>query len=141
MSRWTYITACISADTCLDESKSEIRKRVKKVLKTAPKITGSERDADIFINFQSGYNTSIGKDCNHCKFGASVTCLEDGGFSCDGPDDYICPDSKYQTCIVMSVQGDLRDRTKQQTIKEFNDFLAYLEKYFLIRNYSVNVEE
>lgn len=141
MSCWTHITACISVDTCMNEPKSEIRKRVKEVLKTAPKITGSEGNADVFINFQSGYNTSIHGDCDHCEFGTSVVYSEDGEFSCDGPDDYVCPDSKYQTCIVISVQGDLRDRMKQQTQKEFDAFMRYIGVKFFIRDYSVNVEE
>lgn len=137
---WTHITACLSVDTCWEKTKPEIRKALKEILKSAPKITGSERDAEIFVNFPSGYNCSTSCDCEHCEFGPSVVHLEEGGFSCDGPEGYDCPEGKFQTCIVISIQGDLRDRTKEQTQREFDEFIKYIEAYFIIRDYSMNIE-
>ena len=56
MSWWTHITACLSVDTGLAERRSHVKKVITKELKEAPKITGSERDADVFVNMQSGSN-------------------------------------------------------------------------------------
>lgn len=137
---WAHITACLSVDTCWNEPKPVLRKKVRKVLKNAPKITGSEGDADVFINIQSGYNSSVSCDCDHCKFGPSIIHLKEGGFTCDGPEDYTCPDAKFQTCIVISVQGDLRDRDRDTTTKEFCRFVDYLKEFFIIRDYSWHIE-
>ena len=58
---------------------------------------------------------------------------------CDAPDNYNCS-GKYQTCVVISIQGDLRDRISDQTNREFSEFLNYIKSYYYIRDYSVNVE-
>lgn len=109
MSCWTHITACFSVDTGIIAKKAEVLKRVKSYLKTAPKITGSESDADIFVNVQKGYDV----------FGS-------GG--------------KFQTRVVISIQGDLRDRMYDQTKEEFDEFLKYIKDKYYIRDYSVNIE-
>lgn len=59
----------------------------------------------------------------------------------DGPDDFECPDGEYQTCILISIQGDLRDRLPEQTQEEFNTFLKFIEEKYYVRDYSVNIEE
>lgn len=66
MSHWTHITACLSVDTGIQDKR--IKSIVRKYINKAPKITGSERDADIFINVQKGHNIWISKDCNRCPY-------------------------------------------------------------------------
>ena len=69
MSNWTHITACLSIDTCTNLTRSEMRKELKHILKIAPKITGSENDAEIFINIPKGYNCSSYEiDCKGCEY-------------------------------------------------------------------------
>ena len=119
MSRWTHITACLSVDTDIKKLKPQLKTEIKNILKDAPKITGSEADADIFINIPSGYNCSL-----HYVNDTGKRCFEE-----------------YQTCVVISIQGDLRDRTKRQTKKEFEAFKNYIEKYMYIRDYSVNIDD
>jgi hypothetical protein len=89
----------------------DIEAYVEDKLKNAPKITGSERDADIFVNAEPGRNISVSKDCARCDYGGTIRSCEDGGFECDADDDYRCPYGTYQSRAVITVCGDLRDRT------------------------------
>lgn len=142
MSCWTHITACFSVETGMIAKNAILKRRVRSILKHAPKITGSEGDASIFINIQEGHNWSMSRDCEHCKYRDTLRdVVIDGeeGQTCDGPDDYDCS-AEYQSCIVISIQGDLRDRMKPETQKEFEDFKSFLEKRFYVRDYSVNIE-
>lgn len=142
MSYWTHITACLSVETNIAAKKPQLMKQVKEYLQDAPKITGSEGNADIFVNIPSGYNWYVSIDCEHCKYNDTIqeyTDKEGGYFECDRPEDYDCS-AKYQTCVVISIQGDLRDRTRQHTKKEFNEFKKYLSRVWYIRNYTVKIE-
>lgn len=125
MSMWTHIVGAIYVDTFRKDE--NIKEWVENQLKEAPKITGSEQDADIFVNVLSGHNTWSSCDCEHCKYGESVTHLEEGGFQCDAEEGYNCPEGKYQTCVVITIVGDLRDRTEEQTKMELDKFLKYIK--------------
>ena len=126
MSFWTHIVGVLHVDTfhCCDD----IQKYVEEALKGAPQITGSERPADVFVNVQSGHNISTSFDCNRCEFKDTIIHFEEGGMSCDAPDGYSCPYGAYQTRVVITVQGDLRDRMKQITKNEWKKFRRYIEK-------------
>lgn len=138
MSLWTHITSCISVDTCIYSK--DLKLLVEAFLTTAPKITGSEGDADVFVNIQSGHNYWTNYDCEHCEYRLTLReSLEDDQTEvCDAPKDHDCS-GEYQSCVVISIQGDLRDRTKEQTQKEFDAFLKYIEDRYLIRDYAVNI--
>lgn len=141
MSRWTHITSCISVDTF--KTSLEPEKMVQDYMKNAPKITGSEGDADIFINIPSGFNVYISHNCKHCTWKDTLRDVVVDGEEyeeCDAPDGYDCS-AEYQTCVVISIQGDLRDKGKEETEKEFNEFLKYIEKAYSIRDYSINIKE
>ena len=143
MSMWTHITACMSVETGIVAKKQELKKQVKEYLDKAPKITGSEGPADVFVNIQGGYSFYTSHDCDRCKYKDSIIELKD-----ENGDDYItCSEAEkrdcsaeYQTRIVISVQGDLRDRVKEETEKEFEEFKKYVEKLGYIRDYAVNIE-
>lgn len=142
MSCWTHITACLSVETEMLRKKPELKREIQKIIRQGPKITGSERNADIFVNIPSGYNWFISHDCEHCKYKETLrTITIDGkkGQECDGPENYDCS-NKYQSDVVISIQGDLRDRTKEETQKEFNEFMKYITTKCYIRDYSVNIE-
>ena len=115
MSFWTHIVASIDVDTCIecDTLKSDVAK----MLEAAPKITGSEGDADVFVNVLSGYNVFSWRNGNH---------------------------RQYQTRVVITVVGDLRDRMRERTTKEWRAFKKFVEKSineigFIIRNCSCNI--
>lgn len=144
MSMWTHITACISLETGAIMKKPELKKYVQNYLSKAPKITGSEGNADVFVNIQSGYSWYMNRDCEHCKYQDKLIDVK----GVDDKEDYKLCDyasnrncsREYQTRVVISVQGDLRDRMEVDTKKEFEKFKTYLEKLGYIRDYAVNIE-
>lgn len=138
MSMWTHIAATLDVETYIEDK--NIKNTVVEMLSKAPEITGSEGNADVFVNVLSGYNTSTNADCNACKYKESVVILEDG-FQCEAEDDFVCPDGEYQTRVVITILGDQRDRREEQTKREYLSFVQFLEKEcgFFIRNASVSI--
>lgn len=125
MSWWTYIVATIDIDTW--KERHDIKEYVEKLLKDAPPITGSERNADVFVNVRKGHNVSIAPDCPLCPFFGGYNA---GGYEiCRKPTVAKCidPISEYQTRVVITVAGDLRDRHKPQTQAEWRAFKKYVE--------------
>lgn len=125
MSYWTHIVGVLHVDTY--HECDDIAEYVRGFLKSAPKITGSESDADVFVNAEPGYCLFISCDCGRCQYGNTIQHYEDG-FDCDRPDGFRCPRGEYQTRAIITVCGDLRDRMKAQTRKEWNAFHNYLVK-------------
>lgn len=125
MSIWSHIIGVIHVDTY--KQVDDIEEYVRDALKNAPKITGSEGDAAVYVNAEQGYSTSVYHDCNHCEY-KKTTHRDEYGFSCDKPDGYRCPSRKYQTRVIITVQGDLRDRTKATTRKQWNIFQKFISK-------------
>ena len=116
MSRWTHITSCMSVDTCIENTK-RVKKSIIDYINKAPKITGSEGDAEIYVTLQRGHNVSSWKRNSKNEF------------------------IEYQTCIVISIQGDLRDKDGETTKTEFINFLNYIKKEYIVRDYSINIED
>jgi hypothetical protein len=135
MSHWTHIVATLDVDTWKLERDS-IKEYVEKLLEEAPRITGSEGDAEVIVNIKEGHNFYTSQDCKKCKFYETLT--ETG---CDSPDDFKCPDGEYQSRVVITVVGDLRDRFPEQTKKEYQAFKKYVSKAldFEIRNSAVKI--
>lgn len=113
MSRWTHITSCMSVDTC-ELNKNRIKKSIIDYINNAPSITGSEGDAEVYITLQRGHNVSTWSRDKDCSV-------------------------YYQTCIVISIQGDLRDKDGESTKEEFINFLDYIGKKYIVRDYSINI--
>lgn len=140
MSSWTHIVAAIDVDTFIDSH--TIQQDVEKLLAAAPKITGSEGDADVFVNVLSGYNHHIYRDCERCDFYEGES--SDGKLYCRKGDGDSCLDSKFQTRVVITVIGDLRDRDREETKQEWLAFKTYIYKSvndtgFWVRNCSCNI--
>jgi hypothetical protein len=101
---WTHIVASIDVDTFIQSD--TIKEDVEKMLEKAPKITGSQGPADVFVNVLSGHCISIYEN-DECK--------------------------KFQSRIVITVIGDLGDRMKDQTEKEwkaFKDFIGIEPEFY-----------
>ena len=112
MSMWTHVTGCIYLDTMV--TKRNIKKYVENILKNAPLITGSEQNADVFINPLNGYNTSI----------------------------YNSQSIKnFQTCVGITIVADLRDREIEETREEIENFLDFIRDNFLIINIGLNLTD
>lgn len=134
MSVWTHIVAVLDVNTYAEVD--DIEAYARKKLENAPKITGSEEDAVVFVNAVPGYNISTGADCSRCEHGAANHTV------CNAPEDYVCPHGEYQTRVVVTVQGDLRDREQEQTWSEWFKFKSFIEDEleWTFRNYTVRVE-
>ena len=125
MSWWTYIVATIDVDTW--QERHDIKEYVENLLKDAPPITGSEGNADVFVNVRGGHSVTVFPDCKLCPFF--------GGY--DSEDEWICrkptpikcpePETEYQSRVVITVAGDLRDRYMPQTKAEWRAFKKYVE--------------
>lgn len=139
MSCWTHIVATIDVETYKEDN--NIKTIVEDMLKDAPKITGSERNADIFVNVYSGHNMWMGADCEHCEYKDTIQHLESGGFICDAIEGYKCPEGEYQTRVIITVAGNLRDRMKEQTKREYQEFIQYIKNTlnFDIENSTIKI--
>lgn len=138
MSRWTHVIGSIYLET-YKETKN-IEEYVKDIIDKAPKITGSEKNCDVFINALSGHNTWTNCDCENCEYKNSIKHLKEGEFQCSASDDYVCPEAEYQTCVAITFVGDLRDRSGQETCKDISNFIIYLLKTGMtIDYYSIKV--
>ena len=65
------------------QPKSVLKKIIMKELKEAPKITGSEKCADVFVNVKSGSNFWTSSDCNRCPFGETAEWSKEKGYECE----------------------------------------------------------
>lgn len=136
MSMWTHIVAAIDCETYIHSN--VIKADVEKLLEDAPTITGSEGSADVFVNVLSGHNIWTNCDCKHCKYQDTIQHdKENGGFCCGCPDGYECPEGEYQTRVVITVVGDLRDRMRNTTEAEWQEFKTYIEKHINGRGFSI----
>lgn len=127
MSFWTHIVGVIHVNTYRETK--DIQQYVEQALADAPKITGSEFDADVFVNIKSRHNVTTAKclseiGCEH--FGGHC----EGGFHCnyEGPYNVEMCYTEFQTVVVITVCGDLRDRSLKQTKKEWHEFHRYIAK-------------
>lgn len=116
MSKWTHITGAIHIDTFRELDKPQLKEHIEGELVKAPQITGSEENAETFVNVLGGYNT----------------------WSYDVELDM---DMEYQTDVVITLNGDLRDRETIETLAEAKAFLEFLRKNFYIVNYSITIED
>lgn len=125
MSQWTSIAGVVYLDTML--TIPNIKEFVEKFLEYAPKITGSERNANIFVNVVNHNNFFDDAPCYSCVYGNTVKRLGDNSFICKSYKDYKCPELQCQTKIVITVIGELRDKNIEDTKKEWKEFLKYLK--------------
>ena len=124
MSRWTHIIGSFYIETNVETD--NLKSYIEDQLKFAPKITGSEKDVDIFVNPLSGHNTFVSSDCKRCKYKETLKSLDNEFLECDADNGYHCPEGNYQTCAVITIVGDLRDRDADTTISETVSFMDYL---------------
>lgn len=125
MSHWCSITACIYVNTDIEDK--NIKTIVEEKLKLAPKITGSEGNADVFVNTLSGYNVWISADCDNCPYKDTII-RHGGAFSCEPDEGYECKEVEYQTNICISIVGSLRDKWAEETESEYKEFLDWVSK-------------
>lgn len=119
MSKWVQVVGTIVVDT-FAESSAEAMFIAQTVVNHLPKITGSERDVEYYLNLIKDYNSSS-------------NCDEFGKFS----NLYNCQDFhcfKSQTWVLITLQGSLRDREIQETLKETTKMLNRLSTRLWVRD-------
>ena len=141
MSMWSEIHAYLVVDTCRDQFVDELETAdltAKELLKHAPHITGSEGDAEVFVNVSK---LITGHDqCDMCPYkkidskkGSWYCVLEetenDNYFNKENWRETVCNKNIHQDrrpIIVITIIGALRDRTKKQTKKEYDNFKKFI---------------
>lgn len=147
MSRWSYCNAIISIYTYNEIP--NFKELIDVVLNNAPKITGSEGDCVYTtIDFVQGKACSF--PCNKCPIYCDTVTKKTKKYCPGFSSGYLTKKdienclirnleyslynkmtSYYDRCkIVISDMHGLRDKTKEETIKEFNDFIKYLKTIF-----------
>lgn len=111
---WTHVTGAIYVNM-YSQSNEQTLNHARHMLANAPKVTGSEGDMQTYVNILSGYS--------HVEF--------DNGIK-----------RKWQTGVVISLVGDLRDRTIEKTNQELRTFLNYIkDSKCYMHNLSVSVTD
>lgn len=119
MSMWTHIIGVLYIDTCEVMEKEELKKFVEDKLANAPKITGSEENTSYYVNVLNGSNFSTSEIVS----GAIVN-------------------KEYQTCVAITLIGDLRDREREFTEAELEMFIDYIKDAFaMVRDYSICIDD
>lgn len=138
MSNWTNIAVVLDVDTCMESENP--REEIEELLKDAPKITGSEGNAEIFVNIPSGYNTSHIANCSECKHYTDK--VRANNEPCLFYSDPGCPIIEYQTRATITIQGNLRDRKLEETTEEYKKFSLFINDTlnFLVINEAVSIQ-
>ena len=147
MSRWSYCNAIISIYTYGEIP--NFKELIDIVLDKAPKITGSEGDCVYTaIDFVEGKASSY--PCNKCPIYCDTVTKRTKKY-CPGVNSGYLTEKDIENCLIRSLgyslfnkmisyydrckiivsdMHGLRDKTKDETIKEFNDFIKYLKTIF-----------
>lgn len=113
MSSWTYVVGAIEVDT-YGRTSAESIYIAQSVVDHLPKITGGERDANIYVNLVDGYNSG----CSHDEFGNYSNLSNRNQYKM----------FESQTKVVITINGSLRDRHFIETIREATSFINRLSK-------------
>lgn len=141
MSKWVHVVGAIDVETYLEID--SIQEVMDECIKNAPKITGSEMNCEVYAKVRDGYNISAydSMACSICPYQDTIEIIDKkrNVFTCESPAEYPCPtkDERYQTKVVITLIGDLRDRELDTTAQEINSFIQYLEQRFDIDNISI----
>ena len=147
MSRWSYCNAIISIYTYNEIP--NFKELIDIALDNAPKITGSEGDCVYTaIDFMEGKSSSY--PCNKCPIYCDTITKRTKKY-CPGINSEYLTEKDIENCLIRSLEYSLfykmtlyydrckivisdmhglRDKTKDETIKEFNDFIKYLKTIF-----------
>lgn len=124
MSRWTHINGVIVVEP-MGRCQAEARYILDMVLTHLPKVPGSERDMEVYVNQKRGYNSSC-------------TCDEFGQWSNLGNEEsYGMFD--MQTQYILTINADLRDTVFDETYKNFQKWLCRLSKRISVLDLLVKV--
>ena len=128
MSYWTYINGVIDVSPW-GRSQAEKRYILDTVLSHLPKVTGSERDMNIYVIQKNGFNESS----SHDEFEQYSNL---GNDKCG----YKHPYFELQREYLLVVNGSFRDRKFDETYREFQKWLCRLAKRICVEDVLVEVK-
>lgn len=131
MSNWTYINGTITVSP-MGRTQHEKTYILNTVLDHLPRVTGSERDMNIYVNQKNGTNSG----CSVDEFGCSTNNLTDDRGDKSRKYGWLRTQDEY----ILTVDASLRDRRFNDTLKEFNYWLCRLAKRLQIEDILVRVE-
>ena len=125
MSSWTYITGVITVFP-MGRTQPEKRYILDTILEHMPRVSGSEEDMHVHVVQKAGHDSS----CSHNEFGEPVW------KSRRWSDRRLETQSKY----LVVIEGALRDRYFEETLRELNKWLNRLAKRAGIEEILVKLE-
>lgn len=127
MSWWTYVSGVIEVSP-FGRCQAEKRYILDMVLSHLPRVSGSERDMNVYVIQKNGYNSSS----SHDEFGQWSNLG-------NGSSWHRHRDFQTQDDYLIIVNGSLRDRMFEETLKEFNKWLCRLAKRVWVENIVVEI--
>ena len=124
MSYWTYVMGVIEVDTCA-RSDAEAMYLAQTVVSHLPRITGSERNAEFYFSRPNEYYSSSTVD----EFNRPSNLYDDRYFRM----------FTTQEKVLITIHGNLRDRTFKETLREATRMLARLSSRLWVRECLVRV--
>lgn len=126
MSIWSHVHGVIEVDTC-GRTSAEAMYFAQTVVDHLPRIDGSEGPVEYYLNLVNGHNCSGNTDENFVRSNL-------GKITWSGYRSF-----EYQSCVLITMQGDLRDCMFSDALKMTTKALNRLSKHLIVRGCSVTV--
>ena len=132
MSWWTYIHGTIVVSP-MGRTQAEKRYVLDTVLDHLPRVTGSEKDMDVYVIQKNGYNSSSSCD----EFGQITNNLIDFHGNRSRSRGWLRVQDEY----ILVVDSSLRDREFEETFRAFQKWLIRLAKRVSIESVLVKISD
>lgn len=127
MSHWTYVNGVVNV-SCIAHTNPQTRYIIETVLEHLPVVSGSEGNMQIYLVQSNG----CGMSSSYNEFGEPIenfNCADEYGMYNTFPD------------YNLLLEGSLRDRTFEETFKEFNKWINRLAKRLLVNDVLVRISD
>lgn len=125
MSIWSHVHGIIEVDTC-GLTSAEAMYFAQTVVDHLPRIDGSEGPVEYYLNLKKGHNCFGNTDENR-NFTNLYT---PGSYS---------KSIEYQSCVIITLQGDLRDCMFDEALRMITKVLNRLSRHLVVTGCSVTV--
>ena len=132
MSWWSYIHGTIVVSP-MGRTQAEKRYILDTVLDHLPRVTGSERDMNVYVIQKNGHNSSS----SHDEFGQRTNNL----FNRYGYKNREHGWLQMQDEYILVVDGSLRDREFEETFRAFQKWLIRLSKRVTVKSVLVKIND
>lgn len=132
MSWWSYIHGTIVVFPT-GRTQAEKRYILDTVLDHLPRVTGSERDMNVYVIQKNGHNSSS----SHDEFGQRTNNLFDRYGYKNREHGWLQMQDEY----ILVVDGSLRDREFEETFRAFQKWLIRLSKRVTVKSVLVKIND